>query len=219
MKLYGSKNSRSMRCAWALEEAGATYDYQRVNVMKGEAYSASFKAINPEGKIPALTDGAMNLNESGAILFYIADKFPNAQLMPREITARAEMYRWFFHVVTEVEPQLWAIAQHRFILPEEKRLAALEATAAWQLARAIRPIEKVLATRAFIAGEAFTLADIVTAHCLTWALSAKLEGVGDACLAYIGLMRAREAYRAASDRESLEADKHDALQQAQQSQQ
>jgi glutathione S-transferase len=135
MKLYGSKNSRSMRCAWALEEAGAAYDYQRVNMLKGESLLPEFRAVNPAGKIPVLTDGAMNLNESGAILFYVADKFPNAQLIPRDITARAEMYRWFFHAATEVEPQLWAIAQHRFILPEDKRVAALEGTAAWQLSR------------------------------------------------------------------------------------
>ncbi len=216
MKLYGSKNSRSMRCAWALEEAGATYDYHRVNMMKGESQLPSFKAVNPAGKIPVLCDGAMTLNESGAIMFYVADKFPHAKLMPSDIVARAEMYRWFFHAVTEVEPQIWAIAQHRFILPEEKRVAALEATAAWQLARAIRPIEKTLAAREFIAGDAFTLADIMTTHCLTWALSAKLEGVGEACIAYIGRMRARTAYRAAAARESLEAEKQDAIAQSQQ---
>ena len=51
MKLYGSKNSRSLRCAWALEEAGATLEYARVNTMKGEGQSPAFKAINPAGKI------------------------------------------------------------------------------------------------------------------------------------------------------------------------
>ena len=51
MKLYGSKNSRSLRCAWALEEAGATLEYARVNMMKGEGQSPAFKAINPAGKI------------------------------------------------------------------------------------------------------------------------------------------------------------------------
>jgi glutathione S-transferase len=216
MKLYGSKNSRSMRCAWVLEEAGATYDYQRVNMMKGESQLPSFKSVNPAGKIPVLCDGAMTLNESAAIIFYVADKFPKAQLMPNNITARAEMYRWFFHAATEVEPQLWAIAQHRFILPEERRVAALEPTAAWQLVRALRPIEKTLTPREFIAGDVFTLADIITTHCLIWALSAKLEGVGDACLAYIGRMKARPAYKAASMRETMEAEKHDAAAQSQQ---
>ena len=63
MKLYGSRNSRSLRCVWALEEAGATYDYQRIWMMKGEGQSPAFKAINPAGKIPVLQDGTMTLTE------------------------------------------------------------------------------------------------------------------------------------------------------------
>ncbi len=210
MKLYGSKNSRSIRVAWALEEVGATYDYERIWMMKGQGQSPEFKAVNPAGKIPVLQDGAMNLTESGAIILYIADKFPEARLLPTELAARGEAYRWFFYAITEVEPHLWAIAQHRFALPEDKRISALEPTSTWQLARALRPIEKFLGQREFIAGDAFTVADIVTTHCLTWALSAKLEGPGDACLAYIGRMKQRPAYQAAMARETLEAEKQEA---------
>lgn len=210
MKLYGSKNSRSLRCVWALEEAGTSYDYQRIWMTKGEGQSPEFKMVNPAGKIPVLIDDTMTLNESAAIMFYVADKFPDAKLIPTELAARGEMYRWIFHATTEVEPHLWAIAQHRFALPEDKRVPALEPTSAWQLARAIRPIEKTLGTRSFIAGDTFTLADIMTTHCLTWALSAKLEGVGDAGLAYIGRMKQRAAFQAAAARETLEAEKQEA---------
>jgi glutathione S-transferase len=210
MKLYGSRNSRSLRCAWALEEAGASYDYQRIWMMKGEGQSPAFRAIHPIGKIPVLTDGELTLSESGAIVVYIAEKFPDAKLMPDDIRGRAEMYRWYFYALTEMEPHLWAIAQHRFALPADKRVPQLEPTAAWQLARAIAPVEAALAARAFIAGDAFTVADIVTTHCLTWALSAKLEGVGAACLAYIDRMKARPAYAAAAARETMEAETHEA---------
>jgi glutathione S-transferase len=210
MKLYGSKNSRSLRCAWALEEACASYEYERIWMMKGQGQSPEFKAVNPAGKIPVLTDGGVNLTESGAIIFYIADQFPDAHLWPSDPLARAEAYRWFFYAITEVEPHLWAIAQHRFALPEDKRIAALEPTSMWQLARSIRPIEKFLGQREFIAGDAFTAADIVTTHCLTWALSAKLEGPGDACLAYIGRMKQRAAYQAAMARETMEAERQEA---------
>jgi glutathione S-transferase len=210
MKLYGSRNSRSIRAAWALEEVGATYEYERIWMMKGQGQSPEFKAVNPAGKIPVLADEGMNLTESGAIILYIADKFPQGNLLPSDLRARGEAYRWFFYAITEVEPHLWAIAQHRFALPEDKRVAALEPTSTWQLARAIRPIEKFLGQREFIAGDAFTAADIVTTHCLTWALSAKLEGAGDACLAYIGRMKQRPAYQAAMARETLEAEKQEA---------
>ena len=211
MKLYGTKNSRSLRCAWALEEAAASYDYQRVYLMKGEGQSPEYKAINPHGKVPALVDGDMKLTESAAILFYIADKFPDAHLMPTDLAARAEVYRWTFYAVTEVEPQLWTIAQHRFALPEDKRVPAIEPTCLWLLARGFRAIEKALAAHAHIAGDDFTLADIMVTHCLTWALSAKIEGVGEASLAYIERMKARPALQRASAREKLEAERHEAL--------
>lgn len=215
MKLYGSKNSRSLRCVWALEEAGATYDYQRVNMMKGEGYAPAYKAVNPLGKIPALQDGELTLTESMAIVQYVADKFPQSPLLPTDAISRAEAHRWVYYAVTEIEPHLWAVAQHRFALPEDKRVAALEPTTVWQLARSLRPIEKALAARPFIAGDAFSMADIVVFHCLVWALSAKLEGVGSESLAYIERLKTRPAYQRAMERERVEAEKHEAASAAQ----
>lgn len=210
MKIYGSKNSRSMRPVWALEEAGATYEYQRIWMMKGEGHSPAFKAVNPSGKIPVLVDGDLTLTESMAQVFYIAEKFSDSNLLPRDPIARADVYRWVFYAVTEVEPHLWAIAQHRFALPEDKRVPQLEPTSLWQLGRSLRVFEKILSTREYIAGNAFTLADILVTHCITWALSAKIEGIGDACLAYVGRMKERAAYKAAVARETMEAEKHEA---------
>ena len=208
MKLYGSRNSRSLRCVWALEESGAEYEYQHVAMLKGEGQSPAFKAVNPAGKIPVLQDGAMTLTESMAIVQYIADKFPRSGLLVEDIVTRAEIYRWVFYALTEVEPHLWAIAQHRFALPEGKRVAALEPTTTWQLARSQCPIEKALSAQPFIAGAAFSMADIVVFHCLVWSLSAKLEGVGAASLAYIERQKMRPAYQRAVARERMEAEEH-----------
>ncbi|MBC7710134.1 MAG: glutathione S-transferase family protein [Rhizobacter sp.] len=210
MKLYGSKNSRSLRCTWALEEVGASYDYQHVWLMKGEGQSPAFKAINPAGKIPVLSDGDMTLTESVAIVMYVAEKFPDAALMPTNAKQRAEAFRWIFFVVSEVEAHLWTIAQHRFALPEDKRVPAVEATCVWQLQREFRVLEKFLTARPFISGDRFTAADILVTHCLTWALSAKLDGVGQACLAYIERMKQRPAFARAVARERDAAEQQDA---------
>ncbi len=214
MKLYGSKNSRSLRCTWALEEAGATYDYQRIWMMKGEAQSPAFRAIHPAGKIPVLTDGAMTLTESVAIVLYVAEKFPESLLMPANVVQRAEVLRWIFYIVTEIEPHLWAIAQHRFALPEDKRVPAVEPTCVWQLQREWRSLESRLEAHTFVAGDAFSAADVVATHCLMWALSAKIEGVGKASLAYIERMKSRAAFQRAVARESEEAERSEALWQA-----
>ena len=178
--------------------------------MKGEGQSPAFKAINPAGKIPVLIDGDVVLTESAAIVMYVADKFLASSLMPIEAALRAEVFRWIFYAVSEIEPHLWAIAQHRFALPEDKRVPAVEPTCIWQLQRSMRVIEKALDARPFIAGEAFSAADILVTHCLTWALSAKLEGVNEASLAYIERMKTRPAFQRATMRENDEAERHEA---------
>lgn len=210
MKIFGSRNSRSLRCVWALEEAGATYEYQRVWMMKGEGQAPWFKGINPAGKIPVLQDGDLTLTESAAILHYIAEKFPQSGLLPSDLRTRAEVHRWTFYALTELEPHLWAIAQHRFALPEDKRVAALEPTSIWQFGRAAKAVEKQLSASPYIAGDEFSLADIVVFHCLVWATSARLELPGDACASYVERLKQREAYVRATERERVEAEKHEA---------
>ena len=211
MKLYGSKNSRSLRCTWALEEVGAAYDYQHVWMIKGEGQSPAFKTINPAGKVPVLTDGDMTLTESVAIVMYVAETFSDTTLMPANVRQRAEVFRWIFFVVTEVEPHLWAIAQHRFTLPEDKRVPAVEATCIWQLQRQLRVFEKTLSTRPFIAGDDFSAADILVTHCLIWTLSAKLDGVGEASLIYIERMKHRAAFVRAATRERDAAERQETV--------
>jgi len=94
MKLYGRTNTRSLRAAWALEEAGAAYEYVTVDLFKGEGRSPAFLAINPAGKIPVLLDGELVLTESLAIVTYIGEKFPASGLVPATLAERAGCLRW-----------------------------------------------------------------------------------------------------------------------------
>src|SRR5207245_2134250 len=75
-------------------------------------------------KLPALVDGDRVLTESVAIVLYVAEKYPDKNLLPRDIGARAECYRWLMFAATELEQPLWRIAKHTAILPKEKRIDA-----------------------------------------------------------------------------------------------
>ena len=129
MKLYGCPNSRSLRAAWALEEAAAEYEYVSVDLFKGAARTPEFLALNPAGKVPVLVDGELTLTESGAIIDYVGNRFPVSGLVPRDAAARANCLRWMFFAQTELEQPLWTIAKHRFALPKDKRIAGIENTA------------------------------------------------------------------------------------------
>jgi glutathione S-transferase len=73
--------------AIALEEAGVEFDTRLVRFMRGEHKSPDFRARNPKGKVPALEIDGDVLTENVAILTYLAERFPEARLLPHADTA------------------------------------------------------------------------------------------------------------------------------------
>ena len=201
MKLYGCHNTRSLRAIWALEEAGAEYDYTFVNLFKGEGRRPEYLALNPAGKLPTLVDGDFTLTESGAIVAYVADKFPASGLVPAEPRLRAETLRWMFFAVGELEQPLWTIAKHRFALPKEQRVAGIEPTAASEFDAAARLVDGALGDRTFLVADRFTAADIFVTHSLAWAVSTKLALPSARLGAYMNANLARPAAQRAVARE------------------
>ena len=72
-----------------LEEIGAPYERQVVNLAQGEHKSGAYLKINPHGKVPALAVDGTVLTENVAILTYPAKRFPETQLLPRGIIEEA----------------------------------------------------------------------------------------------------------------------------------
>jgi glutathione S-transferase len=203
LKLYGCPNTRSMRAAWALEEAGAEYDYQTVLLLKGAGRRPSFLRLNPSGKVPVLVDGDFVLTESVAICTYIGDLFPVSGLTPPWGTRERACYnQWMAFAIAEMEQPLWTIAKHRFALPKELRVPEAEEGAKWDFARACRVFEKGIAGRKYIVGDRFTAADILLTHSLAWAVSARIPVESEALQAYAQRLLARPALARATAREA-----------------
>lgn len=176
LKLYGCPNTRSLRAVWALEEAGATYDYVKVELLKGGGRAAAYLAVNPGGKVPALVDDDVVITESGAIVTHIGECFSASGLVPGgdQPKRRAAYFEWCFFVQSELEQPLWTIAKHRFALPAELRVAQIEPTAIKEFQRAVSVAEARLGGREFALGDAFSGADILLAHTIAWARSARV---------------------------------------------
>jgi glutathione S-transferase len=118
--IHGIPRSRTFRCLWAAEESGLPY--RREDVGFGEqSRSAAFRALNPNGKIPALTDGDLVLFESLAINLHIARR-AGPPLLPEGDDA-SRVLQWTLWAATEVEPPAQRWAYNRYILPAERRLA------------------------------------------------------------------------------------------------
>ncbi|MDB4982626.1 MAG: Glutathione Stransferase, partial [Myxococcales bacterium] len=179
MKLYGSTNKRSfntLKIRAALAEAGVAYDFVPVDVDKDENKAPEFLAINPHGKVPALTDGDFSLPESNAILWYISDSHPTSGLTPvpdgtaATLQARARIAQWLDFAQTTLYAAYadwWNAA-----LGDEKK-PEVAAAALGRLHRGLGVMETVLATRAHIATPAFSVADLSNAS-MIYALERRL---------------------------------------------
>ena len=103
-KLHGTSRSRSARSLWALEELGVTYEH--LPMPTTEAKSPAHLKLNPNGHVPVLEDDGVVVWESMAINLYLAEKYGKNSLWPSDPAARADVYKWSFFAMTEVEPHL-----------------------------------------------------------------------------------------------------------------
>ena len=106
-----------------------------------------------------------------------------------------------FFATTELEQPLWTIVKHRFALPKDRRVGGIENTAQWEFAVAAKVLDKAVGEREFICGNAFTGADILLAHTLAWARSAKITLESPRLTAYMENLLTRPALVRARRRE------------------
>lgn len=202
MIIYGHNNSRSTRVTWVAEELGLEYEFRSIDLKTGEARQPAYLAINPGGKVPALVDGDLVLTESAAICNYLASRKPDSGLLPADGTAaRALCDRWSYFAMTELEPPLWTITRHSLIYPEARRVPAIIDCAVWEFGRAVSLLEKALQAhgKPYIVGDQFTVADVLIAHCLSWAKAFNVPMESEVVMAYAKALWQRPALKKARE--------------------
>ena len=103
IKFYYHPSPNPAKVALFLEEAGLEYELMPVDTRKGEQHSPGFRAINPNGKTPAIVDGDATIFDSSAILLYLAEK--TKRFLPENTPkARGELLSWLFFVSSGVGP-------------------------------------------------------------------------------------------------------------------
>jgi GSH-dependent disulfide-bond oxidoreductase len=103
IKLYFHPSPNPLKVALYLEEAGLPYELVAIDTRKGEQHTPAFRAINPNGKTPALVDGDATVFDSNAILLYLAEK-TGKFLPPNTLAERAQMHSWLMFVATGIGP-------------------------------------------------------------------------------------------------------------------
>jgi glutathione S-transferase len=160
IKLYTfhlSTNGRKVHMA--LEEAKAAYEIVAVNLMKGEQKNPDYLKLNPNGKVPTLVDDGVVMWESIAILLYLAEKFPAANLLPAAAADRARAFQWLvWQPTTFGAPASTLFRQMRFT-PEDKRDQKVIDQARAEVTKNAEILSGGLQGRDYLAGT-FSVADM-----------------------------------------------------------
>ena len=165
-QLYSLATPNGVKVTIMLEEllaaghAGAEYDAYIINIREGDQFGSGFVAINPNSKIPALVDYSTpkptRVFESGSILLYLADKF--GAFVPEDPSDRAECLSWLFWQMGAA-PYLgggfghfYAYAPYRMEYPIDRFTMEVK--------RQLDVLDKRLAENRYVAGDAYTIADM-----------------------------------------------------------
>ncbi len=117
IKFYFSGAPNPLKVALFLEEAGLDYEPIPIDTRKGEQHADSFRALNPNGKVPVIVDGDATVFDSNAILLYLADK--TGQFLPAASDAnRGQMLSWLMFVATGLGPFSGQSVHFRHHAPE-----------------------------------------------------------------------------------------------------
>ncbi len=104
LTLYFAPGSSSMAVHIALHEIGIPFEARPLS-FKNDLRTPAFLALNPEGKVPVLVVDGRPLTEVAAILFYLAKRFPDAELLPRDdLEAEARALSWMSFIASTLHP-------------------------------------------------------------------------------------------------------------------
>ena len=156
LKFYYNTAPNPAKVALFLEECGLPYEIVPVDTRKGKQHLPSFKAINPNSKLPAIVDGDVIVFDSNAILLYLAEK--TGQFMPSTLTLKAEMQSWLMFVASGIGPYSGQAVHFKHFAPEPKEYAVnrydFEAWRHWNI------LNERLTNRTFMVGDSYSIVDM-----------------------------------------------------------
>ena len=158
LNLYTDSSPNGYKATIALEELGLPYRLHHVRIDAGDHRKPDFLALNPHGRIPAISDDETGivLFESAAILLYLAEK--TGELLPADTQGRWEAIKWLQFHSCSVGPIIGQRV-HFELFDKSRNAAAIERYQ--RLAEdAFSVLDRRLADRSYLAGDAYSIADI-----------------------------------------------------------
>ena len=191
LTFYTNPMSRARVARWMLEETGLPYETKVLEY--GTTMKApEFRAINPMGKVPALTHGDAVITENAAICLYLADLVPEKKLAPPVGShARGPYYRWISFMGPLEQLMVAKTTGGKLPDPAMAGFGTEEDL--------VNTLEAAVKDRDHLAGDTFTAADLLVSAYIGWYLQFKLLEPRPAFTRFVELHRARPAAQRAND--------------------
>jgi glutathione S-transferase len=175
LRIYGIARTRAFRVIWIAKELELPYEHIATEIGAAGARKPDYLAINPNGRLPAIDDGGFILWESLAITLYLAKKHSTGRLYPATLEGEAQAWQWSLWSVQEVDRgvNIWSL--HAVRLPPGERDAGRLAEALKVLEPPFNVLDGALARRAYLLGDAFTVADLNVAAVISRAIDMDLS--------------------------------------------
>ena len=184
--------TRDLRALWALEETGLPYIVHGLDYIEGETQTDDYRRISPFNQVPVIDDDGFVVAETGAIVIYIAEKA--GMLIPPDLKGRIRVMQWCCTALSNIEPTLLQIQ----VIDgggEEATGALRRPTLVDRAREKFSVLEEQLSNRPYLAGNDFTVADILMTTILREVRKTDLIERFPALNDYFGRCEGRPAWR------------------------
>lgn len=177
LRIYGIARTRAFRALWIAGELKLDYEHLPIEIGEAGARAPEILSLNPNGRLPFIVDEDFVLFESLAITLYLAKKHSYGHLYPAALRDEARAWQWSFWAISEVDRgvNIWSL--HAVRLPPTERDAGMREKARTVLSAPFRVLDAAVATRPYLLGDEFTVADLNVAAVISRAVDMDLSSV------------------------------------------
>ncbi len=195
LTLYHAPWSRSSAMLWLLEELGQPYEIALTDIRMQGGLPESYRAIQPNKKVPAITHDGTVVTERAAICLYLTEKFPGADLAPAiGDKDRAAFLSWVVYADSVFDPVLAAKAHGTDYMGSGYSYGSF--------AEMTAHLDRTLSARPYIAGDRFTAADVQIASGIHYGIQVlKILPETSPLTTYLARVFARPAYKTSSGKD------------------
>ncbi len=173
--LYGIEWSRANYVLFTLIEIGLDFQHVKINPFEEEKNAPEYLKLNPLAQVPTLVDGDLVLTEAMAINFYLSRKYGAEKLWANRLEDEAQIYKWTFFAVTQMETSCVDLILHRKVLDEKDRSSDIIQSAEKRLMKPLEVLNIYFTGKDFLVANKFTVADINMASVLSYALGGEFD--------------------------------------------